>query len=226
MLRKIVVGCLATGMIGTSIASVQPWYLSADAGIFQGLYQVKYNDLTDLIPQNINQSIQQLGYTAGLGVGYQKQLCENYLIGLEFSAHYDSNSAYFGVGGASTGFSEKLYIQNNEDLSLIPGLLLNNDLLVYGRVGLSYANVRSELTSPSGFNAQLTNWNQHQNVWGGVLGLGLRKFFNPHFSIYSEFNYHDYGTVSFSNFQNFTATYNHNAHLHSQTLNLGISYAL
>lgn len=82
------------------------------------------------------------------------------------------------------------------------------------------------MNSPAGYTPTSQNTNNKQGQFGGVAGLGIKKLLTEKIGIYAEYNYHDYGTVDFPAFTNFTATYTHSAHVYNQDLVVGLSYYL
>jgi len=210
----------------TTFAMPGPWYISANAGIFQGMFDAQYNDQTDVIAQNIRQPVNQYGYTGGLAVGYSKPVCNQYFLGGELSANLATDNAYFATGASTAAFTDKLSIKGNIDLAFVPGFFVTDTVAAYGKIGASYASISTDLDSPTGFDASYVNSKSTRDVFGGVLGLGLKKYVTKNAVVFTEYNYHDYGTVNFPDFQNFTATYSHSAHVYSQSILIGASYFL
>lgn len=224
---KNIVGIFAVVFSGTGLAMTNsPFYVAVDAGIFQGSMSQKYLDQTDIIQQNIAESLQQYGYTEGVAVGYSKLWCHQYLLGAELSGNIDSHSANYQSGAASTAFSDVTQINNHVDLAFVPGILLGDTVAAYAKLGISFASVQDSLFSPVGYTPVITRFQTNKNVTGFAGGLGLKKFITEKVSVFTEANYHDYGTVNFSNFQNFTANYTHSAHLYSYDVVLGAAYYL
>ncbi|MHB1948199.1 MAG: outer membrane protein [Gammaproteobacteria bacterium] len=207
----------------TNSFQAHPFYVSIVAGIFQGNFKASYTDQTSIFPQSFAQSEQQYGYTGGLAVGYSRLVCQKYLLGAELSGYYNSHQASFQDG---TAISDKTRILTNADLAFVPGLLLNDSTAAYLKLGASYAYIQDNLTSVAGFNPVFTNFNSHRNRVGFVAGLGVRKFVTEHISLLAEANYHDFGTASFSQFQNFTTTYKHSSHIYSYSALIGASYSI
>jgi len=207
-----------------AVVSNSGFYVSADAGLFQGNFNYNYIDQTDVIQQNISESVQQHGYTEGLAIGYSKLVMQQYLLGGELSGNLDSHSASFQSGASTAAFSDSIKIKNHIDLVFVPGILLTDSLACYLKLGVSSAQLQDNLTSPAGFTPTLTNYNSNKRITGFAAGLGITKYITTNFSIFAEGNYHDYGAVNFANFQNFSATYTHAAHVYSAGVVLGATY--
>jgi hypothetical protein len=84
--------------------------------------------------------------------------------------------------------------------------------------------VQDNLVSPVGAASIITAYNQKENLIGITAGLGFEKLIAKHISIFTELNYHDYGSVSFQNFQNFSAIYTHYSHVYSYDGKVGLAY--
>ena len=204
----------------------RPWYLSVDGGVFQGMFDAQYTDQTDSLPQNYRQTVSQYGYIGGIAAGYSKVVQNQYLLGGELSGSLATNNAYFSAGASSSAFADKLAIKGNIDLTFVPGILISESIAMYGKLGLSYASISADINSPTGYTPTYSQSNSTRTVIGGAFGLGIKKKISDHLAIFTEYNYHDYGTVNFPTFQNFTATYAHAAHVYSNSLVVGVSYLI
>ena len=205
---------------------INPWYLSLNAGIFQSHFDLEYNDLSDVIPQNIRQPVQQYAYSGGIGIGYNRVCACQYLLGSELDVNFYTYHANFASGASTTAFSDQLAIDHNVDLIFIPGLFINESTAFYAKAGLSYAHVTSHLSSPAGFTSTYVRSSSAENVFGVALGLGIKRWISMNASIFAEYFYHDYKKINFSDFQNFSATYSHTVRLNTQNIAVGINYYL
>lgn len=61
---------------------------------------------------------------------------------------------------------------------------------------------------------------------GFAAGIGVTKSIIDTLSIFTEANYHDYGSVSFLGVSNFSANYSHSAHIYSYDAVVGVSYKI
>lgn len=201
-----------------------PWHVSAEGGVFNGKFDMTYQDQTDVIPQNIQESVFQHGYSLGLRIGYDKLFRNGYLLGAELSGDYHSNKAIFASGAATTAFSDQMYLNGSLDLAMVGGMLITENTAWYGKLGMSYGFIGDRLTSPAGYTPMMVQTNSTRQNWGGVIGVGVKGFVADQLAVYTEYNYHDYGSVDFPNFTNFTATYSHSAHVYTQEVLFGLSY--
>jgi len=201
------------------------YYVSGNLGIFDATFNSSYLDQTDVIPQNIAQSISQNGYTGGVALGLRQATCDRrFYYGGELLLNYDSQNAVFQSGAATAAFSDKTRIQYHADLTFVPGMMLSQTVSSYLKLGLSIASIQDNLVSPEGYTPANTSTHSSKNPLGFAAGLGVATCITNNFSIFTEANYHDYGTVTFSNFTNFMAEYTHKSHVYSYSLVVGASY--
>jgi opacity protein-like surface antigen len=226
-MRKLVYAfCLtALALYSTAFAnSRQSLYLAADAGIFQANFDNKFLDQADVIPQHIVQPTTQHGYSGGLAAGYRYLFNPLVFIGGELSGHLDGHSAALQTGAAASAFSDVVQIKNHVDLTFVPGLKLSETVAAYLKIGVSYASLQDSLISPAGYIPTSTVTNSNKSSVGFAAGLGFQKQINPSAVLFTEANYHDYGTISFPGFQNFSSMYSHTAHVYSYDVLLGAAY--
>ena len=212
----------------TTLASVKTNYLyvGGDAGIFTANMNQNYQDQVDVIANNIAQPITQNGYTTGIRVGYVHLMNTIYSLGSEISGNFDSQNASFKSGASTSAFSDITKIQYHIDMTIVPGMYLSDSILSYFKLGMSFASISDQLTSPAGFFANYTTYNSHSNCLGFTAGLGIAKTLTQNFSLFTEANYHDYGALNFDDFQNFSANYTHSAHIYSYDIVMGITYKI
>jgi opacity protein-like surface antigen len=204
--------------------SKHPFYVAVDAGIFQGAFSHTYTDQSDIISQNISESVQQRGYTEGLAIGYSTLFKEDYLLGAELSANFDSHNAVFQSGASTAAFSDATQIRNHFDLTFVPGIVLSHSIAAYAKLGISFASLRDNLSSPEGTTPTMSSFNSSRTARGFAGALGIKKEITDNVFLFVEGDYHDYGTINFSDFQNFTASYSHSAHVYSYAMVLGAAY--
>lgn len=225
IMKKIIVLSALIFAATTHANDNHPFYLAADAGVFQGSFNNTYLDQTDTIAQNFEQNVLQNGYTGGLALGYQHALSDRYSLGAEISGQGDSSSATFQEGASSAAFSDTTQFNAHMDLSFVPSMRLTKSINAFFKAGLSVAWMKDSLNSPVGNSAVMTNYTSNNTRLGGILGLGFSKKICKRFKLFTEADYHDYGTVNFPAFQNFTATYTHSSHIYSYDVLGGAAYS-
>ncbi len=225
ILTRVLTSALLISASVVCAAPVNQFYGAIEGGIYQAQFNSSYIDQTDVIPQNISGSLIQNGYIGGLALGYTRLINPRYFVSVELTGNIEGDSALYQSGAANTAFSDKIQINDNVDLSLVPGIMTESAFSPYFRLGISYASVRDRLTSPVGYDPTNTQFNSNKNIFGLVAGLGVKYAINDRIGLFVEANYHDYGTINFSSFQNFSADYTHSAHLYSYAALIGATYA-
>lgn len=203
---------------------VNQFYGSLLAGIYQAQFNSSYLDQTDDIPANVSDTFMQNGYTGGVAIGYTHLINPSYFVSLELAGNWNGHTALYQNGGTSTSFSDSVSVDHQFDLTVIPGVVTASAFFPYIKLGISQGHISDSLTSPAGYDPVMTQYNSTKTVYGFVAGLGVRYAVNDRFSLSIETNYHDYGTVNFPSFQNFTATYSHSAHIYAYAAQLGATY--
>lgn len=216
----ILISCSSTTFANTD----NIYYISANAGVFRADFDNVYRDRTDIIPQNIAQTTTQHGYTGGLSVGVSHHFDQNYFLGAELTGNIDGNYASFQSGASTSAFSDAIQIRYHVDLTAVPGMMLSRTIAAYLKLGLSFAALQDNLSSPVGFTPITTTFNSNKSALGLAAGLGISKSITDHIALFTEANYHDYGSVDFGTFQNFSATYAHSTHVYSYDLVIGAVY--
>ena len=230
MLRKTMktllqtIGMFTLAFCSSSFAQTNSIYIAANAGIFAADFNQTYRDQTDIIPQNIASPSQQHGYTGGMAIGYRHLFCNNYFLGTELAGNFRTHSASFQSGAATSAFSDRIKINNDIDLSLEPGLMLNQSIAAYLKFGVARGSLEDHLTSPVGYNPEIHDYQTTKHPFGFTAGLGMTKSIVKNLGMFVEANYYDYGTVNLPNFQNFTADYTHTAHIYNYAVTLGLAY--
>lgn len=221
---KLFVMLLCFSPLSHAYVDMKPWYISAFGGTFAGNFDVQYNDETDIIPQDIRQFVQQHGYIGGLALGYTYFCPTAYALGGEITAYFMSGHGHYNSGAATAAFHDTLRIKYDVDLSFVPGVYLNNYVLMYGKLGVGFANIYAKIHTPTGFVPTFINIKNNRHKVVGVFGLGIKTMINPSMAIFFEYVFHEYGMVHFKDFQNFNAIYSHSAHVYSQSVMAGASY--
>lgn len=199
-------------------------YMGADGGIFNADFDTSYIDQIDTIAQNYQSTVTQHGYTGGLQLGYHRNIRRSYFIGGEISGNFNSSVATNQEGANSSAFTDKTKIGEHMDFTLVPGVKLTKTVSAFMKLGLSVAWIKNNLNSPIGFTPAMTYYANNNTALGFAAGLGVSKQLCKHMSVFTEADYHDYGTVSFQNFQNYTTTYTHAAKVFSYDVLAGAAY--
>ncbi len=119
---------------------------------------------------------------ASVGLAYTFGLGERFTLGLAF----DANPIHETVGTTTGGEANiKSRIAHRYSLSLVPGMVLDKDSLVYGRIGYAGAKVDNQfivLAVEGGVTGNV-NGNDYK---GYVIGVGYRHFFEKNVYVFGE----------------------------------------
>lgn len=220
---------LSSGLLHAGTASFSDnqthYFIAGNIGVLQGNFNTTYSDYTDVIAQSISESYSQQSYTGGLGLGVTKIFNHQYLIGGEVLVNFNTgDGGRYQAGANSTSFMDTTSIQNSINLIFQPGLMLATDIASYLNLGVSYAQVSDQLKSPLDSTPVYQSVNDHQWETGAVLGIGVRKYLTAQWSLFAEYNYYDYGTITFGNFLNYSAGYSHKNHITANAVNVGAAW--
>ena len=200
------------------------FYAAVNAGVFQADFSGNYLDKTDVIPQNMSGPALQNNYTGGIALGYNQKIKSDYFFGGEISAHINGGSAVYQSGASTSAFSDTLKLKNYFDFMFISGIVTHSIFSPYLKLGLSYADLSDDLVSPIGYTPIMTSFSMDKSILGFAAALGVSYSLNKRVALFSEINFHDYGTINFQDFQNFSADYTHSEQLTSYGLSIGAAY--
>jgi hypothetical protein len=166
-------------------------------------------------------STQKTSGNASFNIGYNFGISDNYILGIQ-AALQPITSGGIQVQknpGTLTDFQNK----SRYDFSVLPGVLLDSNNLLYGKVGYSYT--KENVNNADGSWATTLNYN------GYTLGLGVKSFTLGNLvglkNLYgfAEYNYASYGSQYYSVVNsNGRPTYSSNISLSSSTGLLGVGY--
>ncbi len=203
------------------------FYTAADVGIFTADFDNAYiqQPFTGIsVFQNFQDVALQNGYTGGLELGYSRRFHHRYFWGAEVSGNINSRAAVYQAGVQSSSFYDKTRINGNMDFDFVPGIKLTRTISAFMKLGVSIAWIKDNLTSPVGYFATMTNYSNANTAVGFAAGLGVSKLISKHWSLFSEADYHDYGTINFVSFQNYSYSYAHSTRAYSYDVVAGAAY--
>jgi outer membrane immunogenic protein len=166
----------------------------------------------------------QNGYLGGLQAGYNYQLHEKYVVGLET----DIQGATIGGSGNRKGSGYNINSQNNGSSTTIGGVqvssgvdwlgtiraragyLIKPSLLLFGTAGVSYGGARAQITNlaysayddfaypqtPNAVQPYLGTVSRAQTLIGWTAGSGLEWMVTPSWSVKAEALYWSLGTMN------------------------------
>lgn len=227
MKRVVLLSWLVLPVFANAATPSDSWYyLSAGASLLRASFNNTYTDQTDVIPQNIAEMSEQHSYTGTVSGGYRHPFSKPWYLGADLSASIDGHYATFKSGASSTAFSDQMQIKNHFDLTAVPGLQISDTVNMWLKLGLSYASLEDSVNSPAGYTPVSETTHTNKGIWGFAAGLGIENWLSGHTALFAALGYHDYGTVTLSQFQNFSATYTHSTHIYMSDVTVGVMYRL
>ncbi len=148
------------------------------------------------------------GVVGQLFAGYGMMANQNIYLGSEIFANLASTSAKLNSSNPSDGssFSDKLSTKASYGASIIPGVMLNDNLLAFARIGVIRTRFDHTLHDS---DSSTPNRTDHINVTGGQLGLGAQTNVAPNVDVRGEYVYTAY--QSFSSFDEKIKAHNNQA---------------
>jgi hypothetical protein len=131
-----------------------------------------------------------------LGLGYTFNLKNNFTLGIgaEYSAltQNTQSAGFYYFGDSRDTYDYKFSISNRFNAFITPGYVIDQDKLVYAKLGYSMQSVQYSQT-----NCCSSPSNKAQ-VNGYVIGLGYKQFVTKALYGFAEVNYYAYGRPNLS----------------------------
>ena len=159
-----------------------------------------------------------------LGLGYVFPVQDKFTLGLGvdyYTLTQETSPATFYYRGISTAtYNYKFTISNRFNIFITPGYSLDQDKLVYAKLGYSNQNVQYSQT-----NCCSSPSNKAQ-VSGYVLGLGYKQFITAGLYGFAEANYYSYASPNLSSTYTDAGggTVSSNPNVSAYNLLLGLGY--
>lgn len=181
-------------------------YLGAGAGVSYDQYDLSTRySIPGLTVNNKSNENNVLG---NVFVGYGYTAPNAFFVGGELGGYFPNHSVTlqnrFDLNLPYSRVNDKLTLRDMVTLDLLPGYAITQNLLLYGRTGLSYGGLSLNQSSPI-FAKEFT---QNENLWGGRFGVGGTFALDEHFGISVDYFYTAYQNMSFyktSYYSQFTA---------------------
>lgn len=152
-------------------------------------------------------NLQPDGFIGGGQLGYNYDVGNGFLIGLEADIQYmggDDSSSTVGEDAGLPGYEYQSKNEANIDylgtLRARMGFLVSPSVLAYATGGLAYGggsvSVKQSLV-PAGYTQNPFSGNSDFNNFGWTVGGGLEWVMSDHFSVKAEYLYYDLGSTDF-----------------------------
>lgn len=175
----------------TDMVTINPsFYLFADA--------VRNKLLVDASETTVDSLATRLiaagGFKGDIGFGFGAKIAENYYLAGELFAEDGSAEA---VEKQFLKYVEDRTIKNDITYgigaSLLPGVFLADNALLYGRIGTVYSHYK--------FSDNFVPFDYSSNIFGFQAGAGLQFACSDHLSLRGEYDYTRYQTVNYTIFE-------------------------
>ena len=136
-----------------------------------------------------NSNMHATGWVGGLFVGYGRVIGDTFYLGTEIFGNYNGSSSSYALASPVLGnYASKFTIKGNYGISLLPGVKVTSEALVYVRLGYNFATFQTQEYSTS----TVTSSTQTNTGNGFNYGLGLETLAYKNFSVRAEYTYTNY----------------------------------
>jgi OOP family OmpA-OmpF porin len=177
-MKKTILAALAASVLATGVAQAAGF-----DGFYAGANLTSNTAKVDVSAPNLNFSTgegsRQMGF--GINLGYGMTFGQFYLAG---EAAYAINQGETGTATIS-GVNVSGKANNIKSISILPGFVVNKDLLIYARLGKG--TVDAEVTASAGNVSQTTSG----DIDIITKGIGLEYAINKNLAVRAEFSVSD-----------------------------------
>jgi len=181
------------------------FYLGVRAGYdnYTARDNLSYTDLEGEV-FSINPVLSPIGWAGGVFLGYGKYLGNRLYLGGE--ANFNATGAQSsyaltaltmsGSGGLDTNsLKTTVSANNNYGLAILPGIKVNNNSLVYARIGYTWSLIKTQEIFTTIGPSTIT-FNKSKVVGGLTYGLGLEMFLVGNLSLRADYTYTSFNHVT------------------------------
>jgi len=177
------------------------FYVGAGLGMSADQFELNTTNLTTGL--SINNNADNTNVIGNIFAGFGYTTASSYFWGAEIGTYFPSRPVTINnrpdLTFPSIGVSDTLKIQDYVTLDLLPGYAVSQNILVYGRIGLTY----SSLDLSQAATGPIPGFSTDENKWGGRFGIGANFAFNNNFGIGVDYFY-----TTYQNFNVTTAPFN------------------
>lgn len=170
------------------------FYLGVQGGYDIYRTNIEYNATTSVdVTQHGEHKLSSPGWVGGGMLGYGMYIDQWYLGGEVFGngSGADGSSHVTVTSGANVLQTEsEVKVTANYGIDFIPGYKINNDTLVYGRLGYNWARVEAEQEATlNGVDITAHDDDKTNTVGGFHWGVGMESMVYENFSLRAEYTY-------------------------------------
>ncbi|HTM64512.1 MAG TPA: outer membrane beta-barrel protein [Gammaproteobacteria bacterium] len=175
----------------TPIMLSSGWYLGLQGGYDS--FKVKTNVTTPGGASTLvtNPSMNAIGWTGGMMLGYGMMLNDWFYTGAEIFANLTDAERYFTNTSAGSTYSNKVKVKSTYGIGILPGIRFTDSTLTYARLGWNSATFKTTETVTSVATATRNNTSN-----GFVVGVGIETYTNTNWSLRGEFDHTWYSSYN------------------------------
>jgi opacity protein-like surface antigen len=182
MLKKILLtSAIFVTSTSLSFANGVP-YIGASAGVNSTTFDLKDKSKT-------NFDLGGRGVAGNLFAGYGGIVSQNVYLGGEAFANFTSTDSNFKV--IDENVKGSLNNKYGYGVSFIPGVMLSDHTMAYGRVGVVRNRFETEISRP-------VSDSHSKTLTGGQFGVGMQTCLTQHVDLRGEYTYTTYNKASFN----------------------------
>lgn len=144
-------------------------------------------------PTSFNPQLSATGWNGSLFGGYGQYYNRFYIAG-EMFVNTSNASAGYAISSAADLFRTSVDVRSSYGIAILPGFKVNNSTLLYGKLGFTRTQFKTQERDVTPVNAN----RGPTNAWGNGLnyGLGLETAVYPCVSMRGEYTYTTYGAFT------------------------------
>ncbi len=170
------------------------FYVGAGIGMSADEYELTTTNLTSGL--SIKNNADDTNAIGDIFAGFGYTTASSFFWGGEIGTYFPSRSITVknrpDLTFPNTGVNDTLKIQDYLTLDLLPGYAISQNVLVYGRAGITY----SSLSLSQAASGVIPSFNYSENKWGGRFGVGVNFSFNNNFGVGLDYFYTTYQNMN------------------------------
>lgn len=192
--KKLLAICF--GLLPVTIAhALDGLYVGGSAGARFGSFDFNTKSLTSGL--TVNKSDSQSNAAGSVFAGYGSSVYSNAYLGAEVGANLYKNTGKinrFSTVFLGSSVTDTMYLRDYVTADLLPGFKLNDELTIYGRLGLSYSRLKLHQSPLPANNVPV--FELSQDKVGGRVGAGADYAFANNWSLGADYTYSFYPDFS------------------------------
>jgi opacity protein-like surface antigen len=147
-----------------------------------------------------NPAIAATGWVGGLFAGYGQYFNDFYYLAGEVLGNYSgaSGNASYTVPALALNANSNVHVYGSWGLAVLPGIKLNNDSLLYARLGYDWARIKGNGNFAATIGGVPVSASGSNNQWTGgfTYGLGIETLLYQNWSMRTEVSHTGYNSFN------------------------------